>query len=91
MTECLLIIIPDPYCHHSLTPVECPKLVLLSWMRFRVVLKLNKSCGHFFQIQIGVLIHVRFFNRIPKQVLSLLTKYRLALDYNGRLAAVSIL
>mgnify|MGYP001799319918 CR=1 FL=1 len=41
VTECLFIIIPDPYCHRSLTPVECPKLVLLSWMTFRVVLKLS--------------------------------------------------
>ena len=82
VTECLFIIIPDPYCHRSLTPVECPKLVLLSWMTFRVVLKLNKSFGHIFQIQIGVLIHVRFFHCISNSLFT---------NYNSRLAAVSIL
>ena len=48
VTECLFIIIPDPYCHRSLTPVECPKLVLLSWMTFRVVLKLSTKAVDIF-------------------------------------------
>ena len=82
------------------TPTATAVLLLLSaqnlffllLMTFRVWFwNSQQELWTYFPVQIGVLIHDRFFHHISKQLLSLLTKYQLVLDYNSRLAAVSIL
>ena len=71
---------------------ECSKLILFVIDDIQgVVLKLSTRAVDIFHIQIGLLIHIRLFHRISKQLLSLVTKHRLVLDYNSPPAAVSIL